>query len=709
MSYKDDKFGPIFPRRTGSASGSAMERKLLDAVGGSESFKKRYVTNADGSVTRLTTKDGHPQFYRDRVRPSAAVRFPYLETGQLEFVSPSALEPTRLEPATWHFLDIDTTAAFLGQISSTAGAQDNDPALEEGQASLAIGYPEPENLVTQETYGATTAMKKLTAAIFPPSLFSGKMRLFMQAQYGAKETTAWPFAVDITGSSALLSYIRGSNSIGLGFWAHSSPGVFVDSEGYFWLIVIANPTGAEYTVTAYPITPGPLATGLATYYRANHASLDETTKTQIEAYIFAGSTITVASPELIGTFAEALHGTLAYGWKWNADGSIASIVTHELLGTGAADYRWQSRTHHVTIARTSGVFSMSAETTVNGEWTDGWGTFNIFVPDVETSTAPLSLRSLKTDASGVMPDFDFTDVEVYGYYVDNIWKPVLMTKEALTGPFPIREWSSSNMEFDSTLDPDTYVALRHQYGGSPAVGDCSYEERNTTSGTDMTVSVEGTAFEGKSYNCSIFRHTKSSSLTGATADNTVNFTSAWIAGAPTNIPPPSGVGGGGGAPDGANGGGLDAWALVIPGGDCEAAYVATWTYDDFASYTHTLRTGQGVGQFYSPLGGYDFTPLAGPPYTNEFFGSYGPADVVTSDGAAPPPYDDHIYCFSKAVHGDEGTPGGSLAGLFDVSISYQFYDRGMYTYTSHGERYAMSEGLIEPESVNYQHRFVGWA
>lgn len=61
--FKDNKFGLIFPTRTGKAIGGASERQMLDAIGGSSaSFRKRFRTDLAGNVTRLDTKNGMPQF-----------------------------------------------------------------------------------------------------------------------------------------------------------------------------------------------------------------------------------------------------------------------------------------------------------------------------------------------------------------------------------------------------------------------------------------------------------------------------------------------------------------------------------------------------------------------------------------------------------------------------------------------------------------------
>ena len=62
--YDDDNFGGIFPTRTGTPTGSANERKMLDSIGGSEGFRTQQKTNSDGSVTMLRTRDGMPEFSR---------------------------------------------------------------------------------------------------------------------------------------------------------------------------------------------------------------------------------------------------------------------------------------------------------------------------------------------------------------------------------------------------------------------------------------------------------------------------------------------------------------------------------------------------------------------------------------------------------------------------------------------------------------------
>lgn len=62
MSYDDDKFAPLFPTRFGGAIGTGNERKMLDNIGGGESFRTKVRLNPDGSTTTLRTRDGMPRF-----------------------------------------------------------------------------------------------------------------------------------------------------------------------------------------------------------------------------------------------------------------------------------------------------------------------------------------------------------------------------------------------------------------------------------------------------------------------------------------------------------------------------------------------------------------------------------------------------------------------------------------------------------------------
>jgi hypothetical protein len=174
----------------------------------------------------------------------------------------------------------------------------------------------------------------------------------------------------------------------------------------------------------------------------------------------------------------------------------------------------------------------------------------------------------------------------------------------------------------------------------------------------------------------------------------------------------------------------DLFVIVIPHGDAEALYLPKKTTH---SETKTIENGTG----YEAIGKRVFlwnsttkTEIPGgdgagwldadwpilfnghqSTWTNNNapgITQYGPPATVTTTVVPPPATEVKVYCFNSKVKGLEGEPGGSYGGLFDVDYHWPQYDRGMYTFTSYGGRYIMSEAPSNPTSITW-HNFVGWA
>lgn len=73
MSYDDKKFGELFPTRSGTPSGTAKERTMLDTLGGAASFRTRIERTADGDEVMVRTHDGMPRFTRKKREEAANV------------------------------------------------------------------------------------------------------------------------------------------------------------------------------------------------------------------------------------------------------------------------------------------------------------------------------------------------------------------------------------------------------------------------------------------------------------------------------------------------------------------------------------------------------------------------------------------------------------------------------------------------------------
>lgn len=672
----------------------------------------------------------------------------YMESGQLEWSYPAEANPDRNEPAKWHFMDIGTGGDYLGKIAS-GGAQANDPALAENQDSLAIGYPKsktgtPEEIAAADAkaaldYSDATIMKKMVAATFPASLFTGKMRLFMQSQYGAKEALKSRLELRLVGTSPALYYKVGDKELQFGFWGHGTPGIFTDPDGKYWLLNITT-VGSNALVTSYPLAA---ASGLL----GSIKKLSGEEKTKAEAYLFANSTFDLTKPVVVGMHLLPVGGAMAYGWKFNKTGDKASIVLNEAINVGV-NRRYRSSTVHLTFTVADGKVAVSGTAMDSGEWVDGWGVFNIFVPNTETVTAPLSLYS-QSAGSPKATQFSFSNVPIYGYYVDDVWTPVKMSTDTTT-PSPTKVIYRNNIYVTPIAQSEIVLcgsswskAIIEAFSGSSStisVGGYSYTgESRVGTITEVVATTTDAPSHGPWTNIAV---DPGSVVTAnfwycpAVGTGAGEYVSMGLSSPPglaeiiaaANIYIPLR---GGPYPASApyiertllpqsratttgNGTACTAWALVIPGGDCEAAYVAK---SEYFAYTGagTVTTQEGLVMGPDATWGWGGSPsetFIAFAYMWQEVGTWGAfvsvsSTVVTSGGTGKQTYS--VKCFNSAVSAAEGTPGGGYYALFNCAYTYPYYDRGMYTYTSHGKRYVMSEGLKSPSSAYYDRRFVGWA
>lgn len=718
MAFDDKKLGVRFPTRNGKIIGTGPERVMLEATDGSANIKKRFQNNPDGSVTMLQTRNGFPEF-TTIVPPVVESVVPYLESGQLEWSFPGDENPTRLDAAAWHFLDLDLDQDYLGYIKTDAehlGNQIDGQVLAEGQDSLSVGATNSE----------TTVLKKVVIGLYPASLFSGKMRRFIQAQYGAYEASGvFKLSAEFAGESTVLKYTN-NGEMSIGLWAHDTPGIFTGSDGTWWLLRIIG--GPEYQVLAYQLQLDSVGRRLREFYiQPTDAVFTEDVKSKLESYIFAHCTIDVSNPSIIGGFSGAVGASMAYGWHWKQDGTRASIVVHELLGAGVADYRWNATTMHIDVSYSpqspvsATGFAIEYSEEVHGEWTDGWGVWNIFVPENENIASPLSLYSLAVDQVSVKPSFTFSDVSVYGYYKDDNWTPVTLSRSnGATG----YAQSTNELFF---LPAQEALPSNYQYSHNYAHSGVHYQSSDLSSSKEMTVSVDGSVFSGIDASGTFITLDMSYSG-GSTIDNGNSF-------GPTTIGD-GGVGFHGyppgydeyhvyaGSQGGSAGGGYieygpatreywfytgnrrNAWVLLVPACDCDAVYVATNNYDVAGSYASSLITGQSIVRIFGTHG--EYVPFIESGHFGEFGGVT--SGQVTVTGTAPPPAQSmFVTCFNGVISGQAGTPSASYSSLFNADKTYPYFDPGMYSYTSVDSRYVMSEGPKAPSSVMHNHRFVGWA
>lgn len=796
MSYLDKKFGLIIlPTRTGVAAGGAIERSMLDRMCGAQGYRKDFRANPDGSITMLVTKNGDPQFSTTKVAASAPTTSGYsiyMESGTYEWSFPGPLNPARGDAATLHLTEpgISPTLDYMGLLKfattdtryalgtassgeytalsyADVAGEDNDPDMADLQPSLSVGYPvvkttiysSPAEIISAAAINAATkaeyedriVAKKLFIAYCNPGLFSGKMRAFMQAQYGAEAEQDFQWRLDTVGESVTFMYHgTGYNpgpEIQIGIWSYSYPGITVcEDDRTFWMVYFSNAgAGADYVVRAFPIKQRDKVAFWYQYYKNRYSVLSKDIRAKLEAYIFAYSYIDTSDSHVIGTFPNTAGGnaaTLAYAWKFNSLGTQAKITTHATVGFTAGTQRWSAFTTTVDISITKSLtgysFEIAAETTAGADWTDGWGVYNIFGPEDPLLAAPLSCRSIKiNNLILVKPDFDFEDVEVYGYYDSNDeWVSVTITRVVDNTPAYRQEMSNVNFApgVDSTV-VDAYV-----YGYILSSGGWSHLGSANSTSTQMNITVHGVPFVGSSIYGDHY-----ATIGQAAGGGLV------VSGVPSQPPSIGSTPYGGVSPPGWDTYGLGAlwepfppasnflqgrgicseithswtgshskaWVLVIPCGDCESAYVTTRTVDanggGAINSNITIRRDitMRFGRYFpQPTGGYilnEFTPWSSAPNTG-YFGD-GDAGSSSVDGhAMPDPYPDlTVHCFNKYARDLVGTPANDYTTLYFVDKDFPFYTYGITTYTSAGGRYSFSDGPKHPETLTGSKTFTGWA
>lgn len=308
MAYDDNKLGRLFPTRTGDATGTANERKMLDILDGADNIRtkvQRFVEGTKVTTTRLRTRAGNPEFITEVTDDDDEPESIYMDTGVVDLLSIAPDDPRSMESAPLYYGVIQRTyyalKKLLGKIFPPSVKSRKPPV--EGEAGKSFKKKEGADLLT----------KKECAAKCPASMFTGKARLYAQAHYGG-ELKNWKWTLETPeGLSPRLVHDNGSVLT-------TNSGIYRDAEYKHWLVTI-HPGGALVTKLVRDDKVKPLVRHLRNPDKAADWS-------KIEAYILAYST-----PSEDVNFNIAIPGApapqmLGYGWKFNWLGDKADIIEH---------------------------------------------------------------------------------------------------------------------------------------------------------------------------------------------------------------------------------------------------------------------------------------------------------------------------------------------------------------------------------------------
>lgn len=664
----------------------------------------------------------------------------YMETGQIDVGQYQPAAENRFANGTWRFLGVGTSEPYLGRVKVSpkklAGEQVNDPALADGQPSLAFGFEgnngEAELAEDPDIeWKEKLLVKKQAGIFFAPSLFTGKLRKFMQAQYGArlkddKSQPGYPssrvsFFVDAE------SYGMTMNGVSCANLPTSTLGLFTNDEYEYWLLRVT--TSAVYVCPIKLSSAGEL---LRRHLIGDDPVTGEEAE-KIEAYMLADANFDASKFEQIGEFSMDYSATLSYGWKFSWSGKKASLVAVR-PGTHLTKSCFFSQVHTLSITQAKTpegkvVWYVSHSAGGESPWQDGWGgASGLWVPFAHRYNGGiLALWSCYANQNN---RFVFENVPIYCWYKGETLEYVKLTyfeefigedeinPRVAHGVSSVGEQWSNTTQYRWTIDiGGLSVSAEHRYG-----------QLIEQTWTMYQTPFNPTPGSGGNFNWEAFSPSSYSNYFGDIA----SIIPACAAARDSNY-----------AYKLANGGvddGLIGWefardvlqtisidfeqttgfsrkgksvAIVIPTGDCEAACLAERDFTDGDRY-FTKRVGDGTysnrtvsvrddpGKPWRIVGTFQtaYRPIGTP---SPWFMSGSETSGYTPEKSG------NVQVRYLGPYGMESVkdPGYGYGPLFNPSAEYPFYDRGLGVHASTGSRVVSTEKDHTP--LVYNDIFVGWA
>ncbi len=319
----------------------------------------------------------------------------YLESGFLNLLSSGQCAENAYKPG---ILDYDaetaayvagTSAPLQGRVKITGGPEADEfpfagEALAAGSESLAVGCKQKLPAVTDpcgNTYtgggycDAGIFAKKDAQYIVPSSMFSGKLRLFVQAVYGTARTDyrrSGNFDLQIGDESPFVLKRGWSNNS----WLYTT-------ARYDYFLCTFTGSAIEFRQVALSASGKKFRDILAEHPRKSEFDF----ATKVEAYILATGTVGSAVYATVPIEGDAINGSpLDYGWHATWDGRQAAVVC---FYKDPGNPQYLSDQHQLTLGET---WDGSAYTFVAGNtrlvadapwwpWTNG---LNVFYYDETT-------------------------------------------------------------------------------------------------------------------------------------------------------------------------------------------------------------------------------------------------------------------------------------------------------------------------------------
>ena len=257
----------------------------------------------------------------------------------------------------------------------------------DGDESLAVGCSEKLESIDYSTFHfdsdpaafcdpAQILAKKLCQMRVPPSVYTGKMRLMIQAIYGSKRND-YTYAAESAGMDNL---VLAGVSLGI---STPTAGLYTAPDGSYWLIKI----GTNVTYQKLKISG------------AYQAAIED--EPLSEAYALSrlipepGSAATTMAGSSLSSALSGYSGPLAYGWKFNSDGSEASVVVHGVQ-TGMSGKTFPAGTNSTGVGIKTALLKVVL----------GWDAVNLHPTFVSVTTVETGLHMPYVQSRLLIPIID---------------------------------------------------------------------------------------------------------------------------------------------------------------------------------------------------------------------------------------------------------------------------------------------------------------
>jgi hypothetical protein len=316
-----------------------LAEKLWDATPHNSISKKVHKGPFDSTIFILINKASG--FHRITIKVGGL----YLESGFIDILNFAPSNINTYKPGILNFnayvSGISTDSKALLGIANTPF---EGQGLKNGQTSKVVNCGQKVKVIPGVGSSPTADFcsqlmeKKRTMEFVPPSLFSGKLRLFVQALYGSVveedrlQVDELSRTLTIDGVSLNWNYVLTS-------------GLYTAPDGNYWLIKAGN-SGIYYRKIKFSSTAVTWISAL----KSKRSTLTQQKIDQIEAYIFSGASLENTEEGYIAYSSGEIPNQglpLAYGWKFNWDGSRATEV--RIDGDPANILNKRATTVHIDI------------------------------------------------------------------------------------------------------------------------------------------------------------------------------------------------------------------------------------------------------------------------------------------------------------------------------------------------------------------------